>query len=138
MLFPYRGEIEHYARNEQPLIDQAILLWNCTHSVIRHYQLEHPNWIFVKHESICRHPEEKFQFLSGALDLPWTREMESFVQTSSSSGNPVDTPGSSVFDIYRSSKSIINVWKDRLDQDQIARIDKETQPLRFDFYGKID
>src|SRR5436190_552737 len=42
-LGPFRAELEAFARAEQEIVDQAILLWNVIHHALAAYRARHPD-----------------------------------------------------------------------------------------------
>ena len=72
LLDGYEDEIRRFVEVEQPLLDQAILLWNLIHRQIIRFRDERPGWTFLRHEDLSREPIEGFRALYDRFDLTWT------------------------------------------------------------------
>lgn len=136
LLQPYHNRIQEFARKEQPLIDQAILLWNCIHSIIRRYQEQHPSWYFARHEDLSRDPSCEFQEMFQYAGFKFTNSTKTLIQELSAEQNPVDVEKTHV--LSRDSKKNIWVWKERLSQQEIRKIKEETRRVWQCFYSEED
>lgn len=133
----FEDDIREYSANEVDIISQAILLWNCIHHTIGIYQNKHPEWMFVKHETLSSDPVSQFHRMYEFLGLEFTPEVKSSISESSGSHNPTEQQsGSNEF--IRNSKENISNWKSRLTQDEIQRIKKETCEISELFYTESD
>jgi hypothetical protein len=86
-------------------------------AVYRFLELEvarHPDWIVIRHETLCSSPVEEFRRLFGALDLEWTADAEGAVLESDRGG--------SGFDTHRVAAAEPEKWKTELSPEQIAEI----------------
>jgi len=136
-LFAERAdEIERFARDPQPLLDQAILLWALIHEHIARMRHRRPQWRFVRHEDLSRDPVGGFRDLYGWLGLEWSDDVERAIVESSSEGNPSVTTQAA--DRKRDSKAAITTWKTRLTPDEQALIRERTFPVWKEFYGDDD
>lgn len=136
LLSPFRVDIEKFSRNEQPLLDQGILLWNIFHAVIQKYKKAHPDWIFLRHEDLSREPLKGFKTLSQKLKLPFSPQAEKFILASTGSTN--STEQKKLSDRKRNSSDNIKNWKRRLSEDEIHKIKSETLEICSHFYSEKD
>ena len=77
---------------------------------------KYPSWIMTYHEELCDNPMDKFYELFADLNLQWTNDVESFIQSSNQSG--------SGFSIYRETNSQVDKWKGELTSKQIEEVKK--------------
>ena len=136
LLDGYRNEIREYAAEEHDLIDNAILLWNCIHSVALHFRERHPGWHFVRHEDLSREPAAGFAALFAALDLDFTPAARAAIEAASGAHNPAEQQAGDEF--VRDSRRNIGNWKRRLTDAEIERIRAGTNRVAREFYGPGD
>eukprot|EP00752_Nemacystus_decipiens_P016866 g15098.t1 len=127
----YRDDITRFANDEQPIVDQGILLWNLLHSVIKTYQDQHNEWLFIRHEDATQQPDEVFRDTYQRLGLAYTPAAQAAVAASSQSdrGETKDHQFKA-----RDKDAVLKTWQDRLDADEIDQINAQTQVLRDHFY----
>jgi hypothetical protein len=131
----YAADIERYAAMEQPLFDQAVLLWLVIHDRIRAYQVRR-SWAFVRHEDLAVRPVEGFRALYGRLGLEWSDAVEARIEEHSRPGNPVVSSDSA--SLRRDSAASIRVWRQHLSVEQIDVIRRRTEPVASTWYGDSD
>lgn len=134
-LEPYRDEIERFAAREQPLFDQAVLLWLVIHHRIRTYESRRP-WTFLRHEDLSREPVAEFRTLYERLGLAWTPEVERTIREHSGAGNPdvSDDPASH----RRDSAVAIHAWRRHLSAHEVTAIRERTEPVAGAWYTDDD
>jgi hypothetical protein len=130
------AEIERFANTRQPLLDQAILLWNLIHEHIARMRSHRPDWRFVRLEDLSRDPLSRFRELYDWLGLSWSPEVARAVEESSGEGNPSITTDAS--SRRRDSRAAITAWKARLGAEDQAIIKARTAPVWHEFYGEED
>lgn len=118
----------------RPLLDQAILLWNPIHHVIRGYRDRHPDRSFVPHEDLARDPINGFRTLYGNLSLPFGESVEAFL-TGHSERSESDA-GISPFPVRPNSQATVSVWRTRLTVVQIDRVRAAVEPIARDFLSE--
>jgi len=136
LLQPYKNEVSDFARNDYPLIDQAILLWTLTHHVIKQYQTEQANnWFFLRHEDIAQAPFHYFEKLYAYLNIPFREKEKKHIQQFSTvdTGNS-HTDANPVNQIQRNSQETSEQWKNELSQAEIDHIYSKTHQLAGFFY----
>ncbi len=129
-------EIRRFAQREQPLLEQAILLWNILHAEIARLGTARPGWIFRRHEDLGTRPMEGFADLYQRLELTDDGSLASVVEHYSGASNPADVrrPG----DQRRDSQAGLTLWKQRLSPVQIARVREGTAEVAATFYDDDD
>lgn len=135
-LASYEAEIRRFAEVEQPLIDQAILLWNLIHMQIRRFRDERPTWTFLRHEDLSREPMTAFRGLYERFGLAWTSEVERTIEDHSGVGNPEETTDAASH--RRDSAKAITAWKARLSPEEVERIRTATADVAGAFYTDDD
>ena len=131
-----RDEIERFAAEEQPLVDQAILLWNLLHGEIARLRTARPDWTFRRHEDLSTEPLTSFVDLYGRLGLVDDGSLERVVEHYSGASNPVTVRR--VGEQRRDSKAALSLWKERLDTKDVARVRDGTAEVASAFYTDDD
>jgi hypothetical protein len=128
----YSKAISEFANKEKPTVDQAILLWNLLHSVIKKHQDDHKDWIFLRHEDVVQNPLEVFEDVYGNLGLNYSKDCVDQIKNSLS-----DREKDAMDPSFRARNplSVTDTWKLRLSDDEIRQILSSTQALRTHFYG---
>ena len=135
-LHPFVAEIEEYATKEHDIIDQAALLWNLIHHMIKKYQDQNNDWIFIRHEDLCREPLSGFNFLFDKLDLRFSPRIQARIKEYSDATNPINSEDPHL--IRRNSQSIVKKWQQELSKSQIARIRNKVENISSCFYKDDD
>jgi len=135
---PYERQIREYASNERDLIDQAVLLWNVIHHVIRGYQERHPEWTFLRHEDLAEDPVDGFRELYERLELPWGRGIDAAIGRWSTGRWRGEVPRILHRTVHRDSRSARWTWLRRLSQEERERIRAGTAEVAGDFYSDED
>jgi len=134
-LHPYEDQIQQYAKKEYPLIQQAILAWNCFHHTINIYQKKHPSWTFIKHEDLSKDPLAQYATIYKKLNLKFTANAKRAIIESSNANNPSEQTQN---EFIRNSKENITNWNTRLTHKEIKLIKDKTGELSSLFYSKED
>ena len=121
-LEPFREEIEDFAVNERPIIEQASLLWRIFYSTVRHYQEEFPEWIYLKHEVLSRDPVNEFKKLYERLNLNFTENIQEEILHLTCDNQFTDPIAFDPSRLKRDSKKNVYLWKSRLSKDEILFI----------------
>jgi sulfotransferase family protein len=135
-LSPFGDEIRDFARRERDIVDQAVLLWNAIHQVIRGYRSRHPDWTFLKYEDLAADPVPGFLDLFAALDLPWTEGIRADIERFSSERNVKEVPPILHRRVKRDSRAAARTWLHRLTAEERARIREGTAAVAAEFYGE--
>jgi len=135
-LGPFRAELEAFARAEQEIVDQAILLWNVIHHALAAYRARHPDWPFLRLEDISRRPAEEFHALFDRLSLPRDASVDARITETSDASNPAEA--STADSIRRDSAAHVWNWKRTLGEEEVERVRAGTATLAPTFYGADD
>lgn len=125
----YAEQIEKFAKEEQSIIDQAILMWNAFYSVIYQFQQKYPNWTYVKMEELSLDPIGQFDRIAKELDLTLSEYNKEKIKEMTSSENPTESTKSKIHSINRNAKENVDVWKNRLEEDEVNRIMEGTDEV---------
>jgi hypothetical protein len=135
-LSAFRSEIEEFSKSSKDIVDQAILLWNIIYSMVLKYKEKHPEWIFVQHKALSDDPISGFSDIFGKLNLPYPQSIEDKIREYSSAKNPSQETSAAA--IRRNSKANWWNWKNRLTNEEIARIREKTGDISRHFSGGED
>jgi hypothetical protein len=135
---PYEAQIREFAKGGGDLIDQAILMWNVIHHVIRAYRQRHPEWSFVRHEDLAEEPLKGFRDLYERLDLVWDRTAETVIRRSSAHQSRREVPAYLHRTVRRDSRAARWTWLHRLTPEERERIREGTAEVAAAFYEDGD
>jgi hypothetical protein len=107
-------------RNDSDLIDRAALLWNILHYVILEYQVQYPEWLFVRHEDISMNPRPEFHRIFDYLGLESDDKILRYIESYTSQINPKEAASTSYQP--RDSKLLLRTWKERLSNQEAERV----------------
>lgn len=135
-----RGEIEAYASDRRDdLIGGGALLWRLLHKVILKFRNEHPDWIYLRHEDASREPDQEFRRLFERVGLPFTSRTEAFLrQTSTARDRRYVEQSTPIHDVVRDSAENVQVWAQRLQPCDVARVRAMTGETAAAFYRDED
>ncbi len=136
VLAPFEEELRRFAASEQPLIDQAILLWNVIHHAVLEYRERQPTWLFLRLEDVARDPPAVFRSIFERLGQTFDDRVRRTILEHSGSGNSAEAYDPSA--VRRNSLASIETWKRRLSPKEIDRIRRGVEPLSSAFYGDDD
>ena len=138
LIGPYEGQIREYAGQEHDLVDQAIVMWNVTHHVIRGYQERHPDWLFVRHEDLTKEPLKGFRDMFDRIDLTWDQFAEDWIVASSTDASRKEVPTYLHRTIRRDSRAARWTWTTRLTPEEQERVRRGTAEVAEGFYADRD
>jgi hypothetical protein len=138
LIGPYEEPIRQFAAREHDIIDQAILMWNVLHHVIREFRDRHADWIFVRHEDLSEEPLKGFRDLFDRLDLEWDRTVEEAVVRFSTDGGRREVPTYLHRTVKRDSRAARWTWTNRLTKEEQARVRDGTGEVAQAFYSDSD
>jgi hypothetical protein len=136
LLGPFEEQIRRFTAIEQPLLDQAILLWRIIHHVILRYRDRQPEWMFLRLEDVARTPLVQFQRIYSQLGQVFDEKAARVIAEHSSSSNPAESTDPA--DHHRDSGASITAWRTRLSEDEIRRVRGEVEPISKEFYSDAD
>ncbi len=133
----YLGPFEEEMRMpNKDIIYESALLWKCLYYVVDKYRQRHPDWIFIRHEDLCRNPVKEFGNLYNRLKLPFSYKIREKIKEYSSFHNPIEPPNNEVHYLKRNSRSLTKQWKRRLTKEEIKRIRDITGELSYKYYSE--
>jgi hypothetical protein len=138
LLGPYEAQIREFAERERDLIDQAVLMWNAIHHVIRTFRERHPDWSLVRHEDLSEEPVKGFRSLYERLDLEWDGVTEDVIARHSTDGGRAEVPTYLHQTVRRDSRAARWTWRTRLTPDEQRRIREGTAEVAEAFYSDED
>lgn len=138
LLGPYEDRIREFAEREQDILEQAILMWNVLHHVIRGYEERHPDWSFVRHEDLSEEPLKGFRELYEKLDLAWDQFAEEAIVRSSTDETRKEVPTYLHRTVRRDSRAARWTWTTRLSPEEQQRVRKGTEEVAARWYGDED
>lgn len=133
-LGPFEAEIHDFAQRERDIIDQAVLMWNAIHHVIRGYRDRHEDWAFVKYEDLAADPVPGFLDLFARFDLPWSEGIRAEIERFSSERNRGEVPPFMHRRVKRDSRAAARTWLRRLTVEERRRIREGTVEIAKGFY----
>lgn len=120
----YLRDLEaEYGGRSLSFIEAAAVAWRIMYRVLAAFAARHPEWIVVRHEDLASNPIREFNDIYNRMSLEWTDEVYNGIDQHCSPGNRAEAQRGSVHTLKRDSRSIINSWKTKLD-------DNEKQTLR--------
>ncbi len=133
----YLGPFEEEMRSpNKDIIYESALLWKYFYYVVDKYRQKHPDWIFIRHEDLCRNSVKEFENLYRRLGLPFSYKIRKKIKKYSSIQNPIEPPNNEVTYLKRNSQSLIKQWKKRLTKEEIKRIRDITGELSHKYYSE--
>jgi hypothetical protein len=132
-LQPFVDEIARAARTEDPIY-QAAVLWRVTYATVAAYQERHPDWVLVRHEDLSTRPFVTFPDLFTRLDLPFTERTERFIELTTNSENPAESPHHKLHHLRRNSRANVTAWQRRLSLGEISQVRRLTEDVAGLYY----
>lgn len=132
----FTDEIEWFARNERPIVEQAALLWKLIHHTILGYRDRHPTWQFLRLEDLARDPVPAFSGVYAALGMNFDQQARALVLGYNSAANPADVPGPRT--VKRDSKGAMAVARTRLTEHEGRFVREQVGDLVTEFYAEDD
>jgi len=135
-LYPFEDQIHSLSGDP---IEEAAVLWNCIHHVIKYYQDNFPSWIFRRHEDLSLEPVNQFEDLYSTLDLDFTNKIKDKINTYTGEAKPGEIKKKNkIHQLKRNSKATIKNWKKWLSKNEIKQIRSLTEPIANYFYTDED
>jgi hypothetical protein len=121
-LAPYRAEIEAFAAQPPPIVDQAGLVWRCVYGTAARLREVHPEWQFVRHEDLSLRPRDELEPVCSRLGIPFHDAIAARIAETTAAANPTDAPQGRAHQLRRNSAANVDAWRSRLDADEVARL----------------
>jgi hypothetical protein len=123
-LGPYRSVIE---RASTP-IEKLGAIWAARHRVVVNTMRRHRGWLKIFYEPLCINPQGVFDDLVRRLGLTRTKELEEYVEYSSSTSVP-DLSGG-----VRISRLQVDKWKQRMAVEEALSVKRIVELFELPFY----
>ena len=124
-LQPYE-ELMQNAGGDKWLTRGAI--WAAIHTVYARQQVDHPDWLLFKYEDICVDPFGQFDDMTSKTGLEMGEKTRRKIQVLSASSR--SDPGST----QRNSKSMPDVWRQRMSPGEIDAVMGVVSEFGLDYY----
>jgi Sulfotransferase family len=136
-LHPWEADMRRCLALDEDIIEEAIVMWNAMHDVIRAYQTRNPAWTFIRHEDLAREPLDGFRSLYTDLGLTFGPRVARAIEKHSRLGRPALAArhhGS----VTRDSRAATTSWRGRLTEEEISRVREGTADVAPHFYAEDD
>lgn len=115
-----------YLRRQEDFFHNLGLFYGANHFVLEKQRLANLDWIFVRHEDLCKNPLREYQKLFQNLNLEWTSATDSLVSRSTKINS------GKAYSPFRESAKEPEKWKSQLHKAEAERVLKAVQ--LFDIY----
>ena len=134
----FEGEIQKVRQEHQTSLAIATLQWKLFGYITALYQKQYPDWLFVRHEDLCKRPILEFKRIFSYLGMQWTPAIEQKIVSDTGDRNITDLPSPTQHALQRNTQRLHQVWKQRLSASEIAYIKQQLQPVAEQFYAAED
>ena len=138
ILSPFYDELVEMSVSPGDLIEQSCLLWRMIYATVHTFKELHPEFLVCRHEDIAISPIEEFRSIYGLLGLEFTPEIEQTIIIASSTRNPKEGSQKDRHAYHLNSKANLEMWKQRLDAQEISRVRELTADVAPFFYDGTD
>lgn len=125
----YREEMVKSLKSPEDVIGNGILQYNVFYSYILRLQEKHPEWLFIKLEDLSSNPVPNFKGMYEHFGLDFSDGVEKKILDFTGAQNPTEAKVSNIHSLKRNSKDLMDVWKQRLTDDEVEMILKETKKV---------
>jgi hypothetical protein len=129
-----RDEMTCLVAEQGDILDEASVLWKAVYSVVARYRRSHPEWLFVRHEDLCRDPVGEFRRICSYLQIDLCPSMSRYIERSTSEKNSAVGRRRRQHDHRRNSRELIYLWREALTEEQVARIRSRVGPFAAGYY----
>jgi len=136
LLADYEPDIRKFAADPQPIVDQAILLWNLAHAAIDRFRAERPAWAFARLEDLAGDPIGGYEALYARFGLSFDEHARATILAHTDDSNPVQVESES--SVRRNSAESVVAWRSALSAEEIAHIRSGVEEVSSRFYGDED
>jgi len=119
---------------EITLAEQVGILWLILYQLLIEYHSRNNDWLMIRHEDICKRPDESFNKIFNWAKLKYSQEIKNQVQLFTSSSNPIQARNNMLHDFNRNAISLASNWKDEIAPNHIETILKITNPVLSLYY----
>lgn len=116
------GQIALFAREPQPVLDQAALLWKVVYGFAAQHYLGHARTVFVRQEDLAEDPRSEVARVFAAIGASHTPAVDAFLESTLKADSPVDFAQDGGSYVRRNAQETTQKWKSRLAREEIARV----------------
>jgi len=135
-LFPFRNEIEDFAKKDYDILDQISLLWKLIHYMILKFQKTNSDWVFVRYEDLAMEPIEGFRKIFERIKLPFSERTQATIRAQSLQNSHPNT--TVPYAIKQHSHQAAFKWKKSLTPKELYRIQRRVESISSAFYSEQD
>jgi len=135
-LYPFRDQIKIYSKNEKPIVDQGILLWNMIYLNTLKFKQKYPSIYIVRHEDLSLDPKNEFERLFDNFNISFSKKAKQYITDTTNENNSAEAQHNVIHQLNRNSKANIYNFKNRLTNEEITRIRKGTETVSHVFYDQ--
>lgn len=136
-LSPFEAELKDVVASNADIIDRTAIMWKIIYFVVRKYQAQYPDWLYLRHEDIAKNPLPQFAELYRKLGLDFSDHVKGKIDEFTNASNPPHSKENSR-EIKLNSKKVVGYWKHLLSTDEIRRIRKKVEDVSRYFYRDED
>jgi hypothetical protein len=133
-LFPFRHEIEDFAKNDYEIVDQISLLWKLIHFMILKFQKTNSHWVFVRYEDLASEPTEGFRKIFERIKLPFSERTQAAIRAHQLRDSQPDT--TMPYAIKQHPHQVVSKWKRSLNPKEVYRIQRRVESISSAFYSE--
>jgi Sulfotransferase family len=136
-LYPFEDEINNYARKEQPLLQQATLLWKVIYYVVYRFKQKYQQWLYIRHEDLASEPEAIFFDIFSYLKIDYTEHLQKSVKEHCCVSEDIGLD-SNPYLLKRDSRATIGSWKSNYTDAEISGVRSQVEEVSQYFYTDLD
>jgi len=133
-----KQELEFYKNTTTPNIEVNALGWKAQNLIAKQLLESYPAFILLKHEPLSEEPKATFKSVLKKLGIPYTSELDGFIQRHTSNNNPIQSTAELPHSININAKANSKNWKMKLSTEEISSIKAITEPVSSYFYSAED
>lgn len=108
-------------RGQEDFFHNLGLFYGANHFVLEKQRVANPDWIFIRHEDLCKNPLREYQNLFENLNLEWTSATDSLISRSTSINS------GKAYSPFRESAKEPEKWKNQLHKADVEKVLKAVQ-----------
>lgn len=123
--------LPHLQRLESPL-ELSAAIWAIKNHVAVQALARHPEWILMRYEDVCAQPLDRFRWLFEQLALPWSLELEQWLNESTTQWEAGPHATSKI------SSQQIDGWRQQMTPEERDTVRRVVAPFCLPFYQRDD
>lgn len=136
-LYPFRDDIKTFSKTQKDIVEQGILLWNIINLNTLKFKQKYPQIYTVKHEDLSLNPMIEFKKIFDCFEISLNPEVKQYLLDTTNKDNDAEAQNNVTHQLYRDSKANIYNFKNRLTEEEIAKIRKGTEIVSHIFYDQV-